>query len=818
LEQIVFMDYVAHYTGPSKIPQTVQEHVQETAELAGSFASKIGISEAGKLAGLLHDLGKYSLHFQRYIRSAEGVADPDAEPVNVSELKGRIDHSSAGAQLAWDTLGSRDSLSRIVAQLVALCVASHHTGLIDCLAPDGEDKYSVRLAKDRKQTYFDEALGSADREVLAQIDVLFNKPSVADDLRTTLLRVFAGEDSRLIREFSVGLVTRFLFSALVDADRLSAAGRTKIAPSPDWNTLIDRLENHLTGIQCRNWVDDIRAEVSQSCHDFADREKGLYQLTVPTGGAKTLSSLRFGLHHASRHRMDRLIYVIPYTSIIDQNAEVARVALENGVVPPGSIVLEHHSNLTPEKAAWQTNLLAENWDAPVIFTTTVQFLEALFSGGTRGVRRMHNLANAVIIFDEIQTLPLRTIHLFNNAANFLVKLCGTTVVFCTATQPLLHRVSHEKGAVRLSINPEMAPRPAELFMKLKRVEIIDKRKTGGWVDVEIAQCVCDLARESGTALAVVNTKAAAKDIYALCKQQLGTENTIHLSTNMCPAHRLKVIEDMKKRLDSQVQPGKPLACISTQLIEAGVDVDFGSVVRFLAGLDSIAQAAGRCNRNGRRDTGKVLVINPADESLDKLREIRIGKEITERVLDEYRANPEVFDNNLLSPKALERYYRYYFVDRAHEMAYHVTTRETGLDTDLLSLLSHNDLALQANARGHANSSPTYSLRQSFRSAGEIFQVIDGPTEGIIVQYGQEGREIVGRLCASKDPEEIRRLLRRAQRFSVNLYPGFRVQLGQSGCIYETQTGSGIFYLDECYYNAEFGVSLKASASADFLGV
>lgn len=801
-------EYIAHYLEPDKTAQSVRDHLQEAAELASLFAGKVGLESLGKLAGILHDFGKYSKDFQVYIRSAAGKLDPDAEPVDAVALKGKIDHSTAGAQMVWETLKDVEQMSKFMAQVVALCVASHHSGLLDCISPDGEDKFSMRMAKKRRDTHVDEAREAADAKVMDEVAELLHSPLGVQEMKGQLERLFQGEESREVREFYVGLLARFLFSALVDADRLSAAGRIT-AGRPQWDVLIDRLERYLSGMRQENRVDEIRAEVSLACREFASREKGLYQLTVPTGGGKTLSSLRFGLHHAAHHQMDRLIYVIPYTSIIDQNAKIARLALEEVA---GSVVLEHHSNLTPEKETWQSRLLAENWDAQVIFTTSVQFLETLFAARTRPVRRMHNLANAVIVFDEIQTLPVKTIHLFNNAANFLVRQCGSTVVFCTATQPLLHAVDPKKGAARLSDEPEMAPRPNELFGDLRRVEVLDKRKTGGWTENEIAELICDEAKASGSVLAVVNTKAAARALYELCRHQLPT--VFHLSANMCPAHWLKIIDEIKVRL---IGPSlEPMVCVSTQLIEAGVDVDFGSVVRYLAGLDSIAQAAGRCNRNGRRPSGKVLVVNPAHESLTMLPEIDHGRATAERVLDEYRKDPGAFDNDLLSPKAIQRYYQYYFFDRAHEMAYHVSAKDVGHSDDLLSLLSTNSVSVEAYKRSNKAAPPLW-LRQSFKTAATSFEVINAPTEGIVVPYGEEGKRMITDLCAAATLEETRRLLRQAQRYSVNLYPRDVDKLTSMGCVHETQKGSGVFYLDEQYYDSnDMGVVFYPKEPMAFL--
>jgi len=806
-------EFVAHYFGPDKKPQTVRRHLEEAYDLAGMFAGKIGLSSMGSLAGLLHDVGKYSEHFQAYIRSAEGQMDPDAVIVDTKGLKGKIDHSTAGAQLVWNALRDKAPISRLVAQTVALCVASHHSGLLDCLSPDGRDKFSARIEKTKEKTHLDEVWEKVDREVLLKIDEFLQREECEGDLRSQLERLFQGEESREVREFYVGLLVRYLFSALIDADRLSSAGRidtnTGITEGGlQWPPLIDLLERYISGIEQRNWVDELRTEISLACLKFASRDKGLYKLTVPTGGGKTISSLRFGLHHAVRHGMERLVYVIPYTSIIDQNAAIARAILERtnvaGSVP---VVLEHHSNLTPGKETWQSRLLAENWDARVIFTTTVQFLEALFSGGTRDVRRMHNLANAVIIFDEIQTLPVKTVHLFNNAVNFLVKQCGSTVVFCTATQPLLDAVDPRKGAARLAERPEMAPRPDYLFKALRRVDVLDERQIGGWTDEEVVQRICSEAKDAGSTLAIVNTKAAARALFDLCRARVGI--TFHLSTNMCPVHRMEIIGKIKDIM--AVENHGPLVCVSTQLIEAGVDVDFGAVIRYMAGLDSVGQAAGRCNRNGRRLSGKVLIVNPSNESLDNLADIALGRDIAARVLEEYRQTPGSFDDDLLSPKAMERYYRYYFFKRAGEMAYRVTSKDIGHGDDLLSLLSVNPASINAYTRVN-KSAPCVPLRQSFESAGRVFKVIDAPTEGVIVPYGERGREIIAELCAVADIKRARQLLREAQRYSVNLYAHELKRLS----IYETKRGSGIFYLDERHYSTDLGVVLDSTGPLVFL--
>jgi CRISPR-associated endonuclease/helicase Cas3 len=810
-------EFLAHHRESDGAEQCVREHLEEVSGAAEAFAGKIGLSSVGKLIGLLHDFGKYSAAFQGYIKSATGIINPDEDEfIDYKGIKGKVDHSTAGAQFIWDALKGKGPESELAAQIMALCMASHHSGLIDCISPDGTDRFHLRLGKAKDRTHLDEVKANADKTIRACADELLISPLIREELRKCLNSFFQGEQSVETREFMLGLMVRFLFSSLIDADRLSTANFENPVEAcerynggyPEWKSLIQKLDRHITGFPNRNRIDEIRTNISSACLASASREKGLYQLTVPTGGGKTLSSLRFALHHAAHHRMDRIVYVIPFTSIIDQNAAVVHSILEDpaeGVENGGrQVVLEHHSNLTPGKDTWQSKILAENWDAPVVFTTAVQFLEALFAGGTRGARRMHQLANAVIIFDEIQTIPIKAVHLFNNAINFLVsRQCGSTVVFCTATQPILDKVDIEKGAARLSPNPEMMSDVGGFFRDLRRVEVMDKRKSGGWTEDEVADCALQEMKNSGSVLVIVNTKSAAQEVFKRCKNE--TKGVFHLSTNMCPAHRMDALMEIKRYLDPTVSV--PFICVSTQLIEAGVDVDFGSVIRYLAGLDSVAQAAGRCNRNGLRPIGRVFVINPAREDLSKLPDIRVAREKAERVLDEYRNDPTAFDCDLVGPKVMAQYYQYYFFDRAHEMAYPVSHRVLGRNDSLLSLLSMNTLSVEEYKRTFRKA-PPLSLRQSFKSAADLFSVIDAPTEGVIVPYREEGERIIADLCAASQIEKRYDLLKKAQGYSVNLFPYVFERLSDAGCIHEAQDGSGIFYLDQRYYSRDFGVSLE----------
>jgi len=817
--------FVAHIRKKDKTPQSLDEHLTAVSKLAGDFASKIGMKETGEILGLLHDFGKASEKFQRYILSGEGLIDPDAEEyIDPIAHKGKIDHTTAGAQVIYENLWNKGQKEKIAAQVLALCIASHHSGLIDCLKPDGENDFKRRMEKADENTRKAEALSNL-QEIVNSLDGLLSEKVVGQILdKLQSLKEEANESQNTLA-FKAGLLVRFLLSCLLDADRLDTAdfespGNAYVRNYGEyhpWEVLIERLEKQFQEFAEKTSqmepgkaleVNQLRAQVSQACFDFATKPKGIYQLTVPTGGGKTLASLRFALNHAAHHsktdnKIDRIFYVIPYTSIIDQNAEEIRKILEDKDEKGqylDRVVLEHHSNLTPEEESHRQNLLAQNWDAPVVLTTQVQFLEALFGAGTRGARRMHQLANSVIIFDEVQTIPINMIEMFNLALRFLVHTCGATVVLCTATQPPLDKLP-DNPYRELTIKPEqkIIQNEEELFERLKRVEVFDKRKVGGWSTEEVAELAEGQLHEKGSVLVVVNTKKSARALYqAIADRKIPCIHLYHLSTNMCPAHRLKMLNKIKGKLKSKI--AKPVICVSTQLIEAGVDIDFGAVIRYLAGLDSIAQSAGRCNRHGRREgLGNVWIVNPNEENIEKLKDIVIGREKTQTVLDDFKGNP-----NLIGLEAMAAYFKHYYYVRKDEMRYKVGVKEIGRDDDLFNLLSLNTLSVGAYQRTH-KTAPEIVFPQSFQSAAKAFRVIDSPTRGVVVPY-QEGDEIIKDLCRAPELEKEYKLLKKAQRYSVNLFQRDFDNLYKAGAIYEVQKGAGVFYLDKQYYSKDFGWS------------
>ncbi len=810
--------FIAHKRACDGAVQLLEDHLIETGLLAQAHASKIGLPALGYLLGVLHDFGKYSEAFQAYIKSASGHIDQDDEAyVDASLLKGKIDHSTAGAQLVYQRLVANDKRGKekLLAQILATCIVSHHSGLIDMLAVDFDkgNLFAKRITKDDSKTRLSECLANTPEDFMQQVGALLQEKSHVETFLGVIKRVTPSlhEAFGTVGSFQLGFLTRFLFSCLIDADRLNSAEfeqperlleRKKKAVRPDWNVAIERLEARLANLAPKHPIDHLRQKISGECLARATQQPGIYSLTVPTGGGKTYASLRYALHHAQANALDRVFYIIPFTSIIEQNAKVMREAIESAL-DEYPWILEHHSNLEPENQTWQSKLISENWDVPIVITTMVQFLETMFSGGTRGVRRMHQFANSVMVFDEIQTLPIKCVHLFCNAINFFVDATQASVLLCTATQPVLDRLdAPQKGQLKLSPNSELMAGLglAALFEELRRVRVENCIKPGGWADHEIAAFALEQFRATGSCLVIVNTKEWAQRLYQLCESEVSEAAIFHLSTNQCPAHRKVLLDTIRDRL--KPENALPVLCISTQLIEAGVDVDFASVIRFLAGLDSIAQAAGRCNRNGRREMASVYVVNPDKESTQRLQDIEVGKDKAERVLG------ESFED-VLSPAAIEQYFRYYFFDRQKHMAYECRDSE-GKNTTLLELLSTHANSPCSENQGRQAAKYFPLLQQAFMEAGRIFKAIDAPTQSVIVPYSQ-GEQLITQLCAVAKAYEVGRfyqLLKQAQKYSVNVFPQVWEKLVNANAVHEIQEGEGIFYLSQEYYSSAFGLSTE----------
>ncbi len=564
------VEYYAHtYATAARTDwHRLSTHLHDTGARSAAFLEHFGCAELGRIAGLLHDVGKYSREFQ----------------ARLSGEVGRVDHSTAGAKVALDLYGPK------LGKLLAFCIAGHHAGLAN-----GVDGGETSALADRLTAK------------VPEIDPVWESQI---DLPEPALPVLKPRDTEAAG-FSAAFLTRMLFSALVDADYLDTeawfADQEGTRPArgmhPTLAELSRRLDAHLCAIEARaenTEVNELRREVLRHTRAKAAETPGLFSLTVPTGGGKTLISLTFALAHALRHQKARVIYVIPYMSIIEQTVEVFREALRTNEADLAEFVVEHHSTFDEDRigsreAREKLRLAMENWDAPIVVTTAVQFFESLFARRPSRCRKLHNIANSVVVLDEAQTLPLAVLRPCVAAIDELARNWCTSVVLCTATQPALGEDDgFERGLPDLR---ELAPDPPNLYQRLKRAQI---HPTGELDDEALAHRL----RESRQVLCIVNTRRHARELYELIS---ATEGACHLTTLMCARHRHDRLDMVRERL----RDGAPVRLVATSLIEAGVDVDFPVVWRAQAGLESIIQAAGRCNRHGRAPEGDVFVFEPA---------------------------------------------------------------------------------------------------------------------------------------------------------------------------------------------------------------
>lgn len=668
---------------------------------ASQFAEAFGASTWGRLTGLWHDLGKYSTEFQAYLDSTvAGIAGPGV----------RVDHSTAGAQHAATRFPG------LTGRVLAYCIAGHHTGLPDLVdSTGGTSGLAHRLLK-AVPNYSAAPQWLIDQSRPARLGLAYSPANCA---------------------FQVSIFCRMLYSCLVDADYLAtesfmrperAEERSRVLPS--LTELLTRLDGHLARLATSaspSIVNRARATVLAQCREKAELSPGLFSLTVPTGGGKTLSTLAFALGHAARHGLRRVLYAIPFTSIIEQNASVFREALETA---SEDVVLEHHSNFDPAEnrgvepdlevsTPWH-RLAAENWDAPVVVTTNVQLFESLFANKPSRCRKLHRIARSVIILDECQTLPVT---LLQPTLSILDELCrnyGCTVVLCSATQPAIQ--ARDGFGIGLTGVREIIDAPDVLYECLRRVEV---SRLGKLDDEAVVARLC----QHEQVLCVVNTRVHAGRLFtALRAASSATDGVFHLSAQMCPAHRTAVLDDVRTRLD--VRDPKPCRVISTQLIEAGVDVDFPVVYRAMAGLDSIAQAAGRCNREGRRERGKVFVF---DTDAKPTHDVKCAAQHAAEVGRE--------SDNLLSLRAIDKYFLLNYWSRCGEWDKH------GI-MDCFAM-SGDDACFQ------------------FREAAELYRLIPDAQQPVIVPYGKRGREMVATLRQAPTPPG-RRFDRQVQRYSVGL--------------------------------------------------
>lgn len=651
--------------------QSIEAHLKGTGELAETFAAEFGAAANGKLCGLAHDIGKYSDEFQLRLRGGK-----------------KVDHATAGAIECF----------KIKAAFEAVCVIGHHSGLPNVGHKDADTTES--------QTFFGRKLRA-------------EQGGIPDYRKNWNGHIALPQDyfRPSGRGFATAFYIRMLYSCLVDADYIDTetfmngdAGRGNYEPL---SALCDKLTAYIS-----KWnnptreIDILRQKILNSCIEKASAPRGIFSLTVPTGGGKTVASMAFALNHAVANSMKRIIYVIPYTSIIEQNAKVFRDILgqEN--------VVEHHSSVSYElsenadELEYRSALATENWDAPVIVTTAVQFFESLYANRSSKCRKLHNIANSVIIFDEAQMIPSNNLRPCVAAIAELVRAYNATAVLCTATQPAIDEMLLEYSKKESVV--ELCPDVDGMFEKFRRTSF---EKEGRLTTDELVSRL----ESQQQVLCIVNTRKFAQEVY----EALPSEGRFHLSTLMCPVHRKQKLDEIRERLKS----GKTCRVVSTSLIEAGVDVDFPRVFREMAGLDSILQAAGRCNREGKRSAeSSIVTVFESENKVNKL--IAVNRDAAEETVRDW-TQPN-------TTSTIERYFKAYrdFL-RNDDKSGVITASEKGIS----------------------------GCGLPFEWIAKEFKLIDQNTFTVYISVG-EGKELISRL---REGERSRELYRKAGMYSVSIY-------------------------------------------------
>lgn len=712
-------EFIAHVKkkddGTWDLPQKLSDHLERTANLAETYAAKFCSGEWGKAAGLAHDAGKGRTVWQEYLKKKSGY-DYDEE-AHLEGKPGKLPHAIHGANLVEELFGKG------MGRFLAYCIAGHHAGLPDWSNAEGAGQASLKFQETQVKDVND-----IDRAIVNKIKSV--KPSQPP--------------WRFARGLDLSLWVRMLYSSLVDADFLDTEAYMDSDKSRDRGgyctipELLERFNQYMKRIDEEaedTKVNAIRRKIRQKCIRMAGEKQGIFSLSVPTGGGKTLSSLAFGLEHAKKHDLERIIYVIPYTSIIEQNADVFRAAVGEDQV------VEHHSSLEEEDSTPKSRLAAENWDAPIIVTTSVQFFESLFAAKSSRCRKLHNIVKSVVVLDEAQLVPVDYLTPILETMQLLVDHYRITFVISTATQPAFgERILDGKKFKGLKEITEIMGNKDEvtaLYSSLKRCQVFlpqDLNTEAAWE--EIAEELTQYEQ----VLCVVSDRKSCRELYNLMP-----EGTFHLSALMCGQHRSEIIKSIKQKVKNR----ETVRVISTQLVEAGVDIDFPVVYRALAGLDSIAQAAGRCNREGKLPgLGKVVIfIAPKKPPIGILRK---AADTTRSIF--FGNHQDILANDL---------FEYFFKE--------LYWKTNSLDSkDIVALLNPYQTDLQ-------------ECSMFFRTAANKFRIIDDSQQKtILVRYG-EGEKLID-LLKQKGPD--RSLMRRLQRYTVNVYTPEFNQMLQRGAIEE----------------------------------
>ena len=781
-------EFLAHYD-ENGMQQSLKDHITGVMHLAMTEGAKIGIGHMVQVIAMTHDMGKYSEEFQDYLRRGR-----------IAEEKGRVNHTSAGAEILYGCLPRKSGNEDLAVFRETLCyVVTAHHGLYDMVNREDEDTFAERLKKIDQPLLQTVYTRWSDEMQISMAKLQECLKLAFEEYRNAFVNRFKdirGQD-REEYLFYIGCLTRLLLSIQIDAD-WSDTAQTMSPGVPDdmpeagelygqaWKnymqyimSLTKKAEKETANNKAKE-VNQIREQIRQECMEFTRHGPGIHCLSIPTGAGKTLTSLGYALKYAKEQAQggkppEHIIYISPFISITEQNAQVIREAI--GVE---EWILEHHSNVSNSDE--RKTDIDPCWDEPFICTTMVQFLQTLFSDKKKSIRRFHRLKRSVIILDEVQSLPVKTIHTFNLMTNFLAEVCQANIVLCTATQPNLDS-EFVKRKLRYARPRDMIADLSGKFARFERVQIKCLSDTYQGMSKETMESLTERVsgelREAHSLLVILNKKQTVAEFYERIKEMLPEVQTYYLTTNLCAEHRRDRIAQIREGLKRR---DHKILIVSTNLIEAGVDLSVERVYRSLAGIDSIAQAAGRCNRNGELACGTVHVFElEGDEPGKRMDELLIAQETTKEIV--YRHLKSQAKESILFPEWMRQYYEAFYEEVKAKMDFPLYGECKG--ESIFGLMSKGFSEVQA----------PHMMRQAFQTAGRLYEVIADTGVTVVVPY-RTGIKLIAELeegdCQRPQAIKIRTCLRRLQPYTVSVYHYKKEELLQKGVIRESNVLPGVY--------------------------
>ncbi len=790
---MIFLAHIRNDNGV-RVEQPLRDHCLHTAQYAAECLSGTGLENTAYLSGILHDMGKAKQTFMNYL---------EAGYCGEKVVRGSVNHTFAGVIYILETYHNEDPLDCLTSEMISCAIGGHH-GIFDCTDLEGNNGFLHRLQKDKNEIDYYESVHNYFENVADEqaIDKLFQKSvQEVNNLFQSINSQWDGNSSNVWFQFSMAV--RLLQSSVIYGDRRDTHefmtgknGNSDILPN--WTKERIFMDEKLKHFNSDSGINKVRTVISDQCCDFANKPGGIYRLDVPTGGGKTLSALRYALNHAEKYDKKRIIFIIPLLSVLDQNAQVIREYISDQ-----DMILEHHSNVIRENEDGESldlyETVMDDWHSPIIISTLVQLLNIMFKDKTSAIERMQGLCDSVIVIDEVQSLPLKTTAMFNMALDFLSQYCHATIILSSATIPRLDTI---KGwPLKLADNPDMVHLNDDELSVFKRSEIIDKTTPYGMSWEECTDFCEKRIQGNCSVLIICNTKKEARTLFKLLQEIVeGDWQIFHLSTSMCQVHRVDTLRRIQDQLaivqddNSGTVKANKVICVSTQLVEAGVDFSFECVIRVLAGIDNLAQAAGRCNRsNEYNGLGKVYLVNLKDENLKMIADISRSQDSTREVL---AGNADLEGNELIGAQAAGEYYDAMYRLAGKEIKY--PFKESGNPLYMADMLSNkNEFARDR----------TFVLRQPFKTMGQKFKVFEDNTIDILVPYG-EGKGLIEKIKNSEADDssviELENTLKKAGKYTISVYEYQKSKLDDNDLLISACDGR-VLILSEDAYNDFYGL-------------